>query len=70
MTATNAAILDWNLDSGLPPSTSSLTANLSSSLTQFTVDDQGVLNDQTTVEITIGGTNDAPTITGEVVQHR
>ena len=61
--ATNAAILDWNFDS-LGTSFEFLADGETLTLTyQVTVDD-GVLNDQTTVEINITGTNDQPTITG------
>ena len=63
--ATNAAILDWNFDS-LGTSFEFLADGETLTLTyQVTVDDLfGVLNDQTTVEINITGTNDQPTING------
>ena len=63
----NTAGLAWEFDSGL--ATFDFLANGESLVLTYTVqvtDSQGATDDNTVV-ITIGGTNDAPTITGEVV---
>ena len=61
----NTAILDWNFDAG--GTTFEFLADGETLTLTYTVqvtDLDGATNDQTTVEITITGTNDAPTITG------